>query len=89
MSFIKKRKVKGKIYYALVEKVKRPDGSWGLKQLASYGTKNPTPKVNRVTEQVPQSNKPIISLVPKQEPQLCGIWSPLVVDKWNRGEYDK
>ncbi len=37
MAFIKKRKIKGVVYFALIEKVKREDGSWGSKQLKSFG----------------------------------------------------
>ena len=38
--FIKKSKVRGKYYYALVEKVKK-EGKWGIKFLKSYGTIRP------------------------------------------------
>ncbi len=81
MAFIKKRKVRGVIYYALVEKVRRPNGSYGLKQLKSFGRQLPreylreetkpetnkkTKEVNRLAEQVPTSNKPAVVVVPKQ-----------------------
>jgi len=40
MAFIKKSKVKGKIYYSLVEKIKVA-GKWGIKTIESYGTNKP------------------------------------------------
>lgn len=41
MAFIKKRKINGILYYALVEKVKREDGTFGIRQLKSFGRKLP------------------------------------------------
>ena len=40
MAFIKTSKVKGKLYYSLVEK-KKVNGKWKLKTLESYGTTKP------------------------------------------------
>ncbi len=70
MSFIKKRKVRGKIYYALVEKVRRPNGTWGLKQLESYSDQLPPTHQQdpqpMVTKPKPLENKDVIRLTEKK-----------------------
>ena len=50
MAYVRKIKIKGKYYFSLVKKVKRDNGTFGLKCLKSFGTIRPTQEqINEVS----------------------------------------
>lgn len=50
MAFVKKRVVRGTNYYSLVEKIKRDDGTYGIKTIKSFGREIPTDYLAMVTK---------------------------------------